>query len=272
MLRTLDNKEKEELQRKGYMIEHLLCLYSMGDTTALYNEDFPAYLSDFGEADVILFGFKKKEEDALKCIRELVKLPINMLSILSPNRIREIPNLKLKEVDWDFHININQFDFDMKGSKYKDIRYRLRHAEKMNYHLKLSREFTSKHAYILSRHMAAHELDVWDYQELLFLERFFREHNHGLMMEAYKDDKLIGFDVVDFFEDNRIMAVPLGIYLDTPLISYFIMYENLKYAREKGYEWLDVGPACGATGLRRFKEKWLAKPKYKIYTQIINTK
>lgn len=30
------------------------------------------------------------------------------------------------------------------------------------------------------------------------------------LMEAYHEDKLVGFDVIDFFKDNRIMVVPLG--------------------------------------------------------------
>jgi len=75
---------------------------------------------------------------------------------------------------------------------------------------------------------------------------------------------------IDFFEDNRIMVVPLGIYLQNPLVSDFMMYENLKFAKDKGYKWLSVGPACGLAGLRRFKEKWFAKPKFKVYVQEMN--
>jgi len=66
------------------------------------------------------------------------------------------------------------------------------------------------------------------------------------------------------------MVVPLGIYLNFPLISYFLMYENLIFARDKGYEWLDVGLSCGVTGLRQFKEKWLAEPKYKVCVQTLS--
>lgn len=271
MLRVLSKNEKEDAQRRGYMCEHLLCLYSMvSDRTALYNDDFPVFISGFGEADVILFGLGKGTKDRFECVRELAKLPINTLNIVSPITFYGLPNVRTKYVDWDFHISVDRFDFDLKDKEYRNIRYRVRQIENMGYHTRLTRKFTSKHTYILSRHMKRHKLDVWDYEELLSLERFFREHNHGLIMEAYIDNRLVGFDVIDFFEDKRIMVVPLGIYLTTPFVSDFLMHENLKFAREKGYEWVDVGPTCGSAGLRRFKEKWFAKPKFKLYVQTLN--
>ncbi len=273
MLRMLNNKDKEEAQRSGYMCEHLLCLYSMvSDKTAFYNEDFPVFFNSFGEADVILFSLGKAKKDGFECVRQLVKLPINTLNIVSPVAFQGLLNVKTRYVDWDYHINVGQFDFDLKGNEYKNIRYRLRQAEKMGYYTKLNRRFTPKHTYILSRHMARHKFDVWDYEELLSLERFFREHNHGLMMEVYKDDKIVGFDVIDFFEDNKIMVVPLGVYLETAPVSDFLMYENLKYAKDNGYEWVDVGTTCGIAGLKRFKEKWFAKPKFKLYVQTLDVK
>jgi len=118
--------------------------------------------------------------------------------------------------------------------------------------------------------MTRHTLDVWDYEELLSLERYFREHDHGLMMEVYQDDKLIGFDFIDFFDDNQIMVVPLGIYLESYRLSDFMMYQNLKFAKEKGYTWLDIGTVCGSEGLRHFKEKWFAEPKFKLFIQTLN--
>lgn len=270
MLRTLSEKEKEKAQRGGYMCEHLLCLYSMvSDQTALYDDEFPVFLNSFGEVDVILFGLGKKDEKRFECLQELVKLPINTLNIVSPVAFQKIPSIRTRYVDWDFHINVDRFDFDLKGRKYKDIRYRLRQADEMGYSTKLSRNFTPNHTYILSRHMARYKLDVWDYEELLSLERFFMEHEHGLMMEVYLNDRLIGFDVIDFFEDSKIMVVPLEICLEAPLVSDFLMHENLKFARDRGHEWVDVGPACGNPGIRRFKEKWFAKPKYQLFVQTL---
>ena len=251
------------------MCEHLLCLYSMvSNQTALYNEDFPVFFNSFREADVILFGLRKG--DIFDCVQELIKTPIDRLNIVSPIAFKGLPNLRTRYVDWDYHIKVDSFDFDLRGKQYKDIRNRLRQAEKAGYRTRLSRDFTPDHTYILSRHMSLHKFDVWDYEELLSLERFFREHDHGLIMEAYKDGMMIGFDVVDFFEENRIMVVPLGIYLEDQLVSDFLMYENLKFARDRGYEWLDVGSTCGVEGLKRFKEKWLAEPKFKIFVQTLN--
>ena len=242
----------------------------VSDQTALYNDDFPIFLNGFGEVDAILFGLGKEKTDKFECVRKLIKLHINTLNLVTPIAFDRLPNIKTRYVDWDFHINLDQFDFDLKGSKYKNIRNRLRQVKKMDYRIKLTREYTTRHTYVLSRHMARHKFDVWDYEELLSLERFFREHDHGLMMEAYKDEKLIGFDVLDFFEDNKTMVVPLGIYLDLPLVSDFLMYENLKFAKDKGYSWVDIGPTCGLDGLKSFKEKWFAQPKFKLYVQTLN--
>ena len=272
MLRFLNKGEKEDMQRRGYMYEHLLCLYSMvSDRTALHNENFPVFFNRYGEADVILFGIGGGEGDRLGCVRELTELPINTLNIISPEPIQFTSRVKTRYVDVDYHISVRGFDFELKGGRYRRIRNRLKQIEEMGYQLRTSRDFTSDHIYLLSRHMAQHELDVWDYEELLSLERFFREHDHGMMMEVYRNERLVGFDVVDFFETNGIMVVPLGIYLDAPMLSDFMMHENLKFAKANGYEWIDVGPTCGSEGIRSFKEKWFAQPKYKLYVQTLNT-
>lgn len=273
MLKILTKKDKELLQRRGYMYEHLLCLYSVvSDTTALYEEAYPVFVNSYGEADVVLFSLGLKDLNRLKCVQDLTQLHINRLNIVSPEAFSGLPGLRTRYVDWDFHIDVNRFDLDLKGTEYRNIRHDLRKAERMNYSIRLGREFTPQHTYILSRHLVRHELQAWDYEELLSLDRFFREHDHGLMMEIYKSDTLVGFDVVDFFEDKGIMVVPLGIYLQHPFISDFMMYENIKFAKKEDYEWLSVGPTCGLAGLRRFKEKWLAEPKFKLYVQEIHLK
>ena len=256
MLLFLSNDEKEEMQKKGYMSEHLLCLYSMtSDRTALYDNNFPVYLNGSDEADIILFGLADKVGDGLDCVREMLQPPIKELNIVSPKPLTSLAGAKVETqyVDWDYHIDLKRFDLELRGNGYKEIRYSIHPADKMGYDIRLSREFTLKHTYIMARHMGRHKLDVWDFEELLSLERFFREHSHGLMMEAYHDGKLVGFDIVDFFEDNRIMVVPLGVYLEEPSLPDFLMYENIKYAKSKGYEWLDIGLACRRAGLQGFK-------------------
>jgi len=271
MLRFLNKSEKEDLQKRGYMCEHLLCLYSMiSDRTALCNESFPVFFNREGETDVILFGISEIEGERLGSVQELADLNINTLNIISPEPIQIKSRVKTRYVDEDYHINLEKFDFELKGGRYSRIRNRLKQVEKMGYQLRTSRDFTIDHIYLLARHMAQHELDVWDYEELLSLERFFNEHDHGFMMEAYRNERLVGFDVVDFFEDNEIMVVPLGIYLDVPMLSDFMMSENLKYAKANGYKWIDVGPNCGSEGVRIFKEKWFAEPKHKMYVQTLN--
>jgi len=272
VLLFLSNNDKEKMQKKGYMSEHLLCLYSMAsDRTALYDNNFPIYLNSMNEADIILFGLADKKKDGLDCIREMLQPPFKELNIVSPKPLINLPcaRIETQYMDWDFHIDLKRFNLNLRGNAYKNIRYSIHRADKMGYELKLSREFTPKHTYILARHMARHKLDAWDFEELLSLERFFRDHSHGFMMEAYIKDELVGFDVIDFFEDSRIMVVPLGVYLETPSLPDFLMYENIKYAKNKGYDWLDIGLACRRTGLQGFKEKWFAEPKYQLYVQTI---
>jgi len=270
MLRFLSDAEKEKTQRRGYMCEHLLCWYSMtSDKTALWDEDFPVYFSGYGEVDFILFGLSGREVNRLACVRELLKLPIRELNIVSPEALNGLAGVETLYTDWDYHIDMEHFDLDLKGRKYRDIRYNVKRVDKMGYHVKTGREFTRSHTYIVSRHMARHSLDIWDFEELLSVERFFREHSHGFMMEAYRGDRLIGFDVVDFFEETGMMVVPLGVYLEEPRLADFLMWENLKYAKDKGYRWLDVGLSCRNVGLQEFKRKWLAEPKYKLSVQTI---
>jgi hypothetical protein len=273
MFEILSMKDKESLQRKGYIYEHLLCLYSsVSETTVLYNADFPIFINGFGEADAILYGFGHQEGDRYECVRKLSRLPINKINVVSPIPLVKFPRMDVRYIDWDYQINLNDFDLDLRGSKCKRIRYSMKKAERIGYETKISREFTPKHVYIMSRHLSRHKFEAWDYEELLSLERFFREHDHGLLMEVYKDGRLLGFDVIDFFEDSRIMVVPLGMYLESPLVSDFMMYANLKFAKSKGYEWVDVGPTCGIVGLRWFKEKWLGNPRFKLYVQVMNTR
>ncbi|MFH0748484.1 MAG: hypothetical protein V1915_00970 [Candidatus Bathyarchaeota archaeon] len=270
-LLPLKDEEKERMQKQGYMSEHLLCFYSMtSDRTALYHGNFPVYFNGHGGADVILFGLTDMEEDGLTCILHLLQGSVTELNIVSPRPLTGIAGIANLYADLDYHINLDLFDLEMRGNNYKDVRYSVHRANKMNYQTRISREFTRKHTYILSRHMANHQLDAWDYEELLSLERFFKEHNHGFMMEVYREEELVGFDVIDFFENNKIMVVPLGIYLDSASLADFLMYENIKYAKSRGCKWLDIGLACRNPGIQDFKEKWFAEPKYQLFVQTIS--
>jgi len=254
------------------MCEHLLCFYSMtADRTALCEGGFPVYFSGYGEADLILFGLADKREDGSRAVRELLELQIDELNIVSPEPLEGFANIETQYVDWDYHVDVEGFDLSLKGGRYEALRYRVKQAERKSYSSRISREFTRSHAYVLSRHAARHTLDVWDYEELLSLERFFRDHDHGFMLEAYRGDRLIGFDVVDFFEDNKTMVVPLGVYLEEPSLADFLTYEDLRYAKENGYRWLDVGLACRSTGLEEFKRKWFAEPKHRLCVQTIRS-
>ncbi len=252
------------------MYEHLLCLYSSaGYRTALYRETYPVFINKYGDVDVVLFGLRENSVKVAECVKDLLETPVETLNIVSPEPFQNIEGVEMKSVELDYHIDVNLFDIDLKGGEYKQIRYRVHRAEREGYKMRINREFTPDHIYLLSRHLTQNSYTVWDYEELLSLEKFFKEHDHGFMMEIYSNDKLIGFDVVDFFETNEIMVVPLGIYLQVPGLADLMMYENLKYAKTNGYRWLDIGSDCGKNSLREFKEKWLAIPKYKIHIQTV---
>jgi hypothetical protein len=270
LLRFLEKHEKEEEQKRGYMYEHLLCLYSLaGYRTALYGETYPVFINKYGEVDVVLFGLRENGVKETVCVEDLLRTTVKTLNIVSPEPIQGVEGVETKSVELDYHIDVDRFDMDLRGSEYKQIRYWVNRAERDGYDVRISREFTSDHLYVLSRHLTQNSYTVWDYEELLSLERLFREHDHGFMMEIHRDGKLIGFDVVDFFEANEIMVVPLGIYLQVPGLTDLMMYENLRYAKLNGYKWLDIGSDCSRESLRSFKEKWFATPKYKVHVQTI---
>jgi hypothetical protein len=100
MLRILSKKEKEGMQRKGYVCEHLLCLYSISsDETASYEDDFPVFLNSFGEADVTLFSLGAKKGDSRRCLEDLSRLPISKLNIISPTSFEGMSGVKTRRVD-----------------------------------------------------------------------------------------------------------------------------------------------------------------------------
>ncbi len=269
MLRHLNNQEIEAFQRKGYMCEHLLSLYSIiAQYTALLDDNFPVFVNGFKEADVIFFGLKDRNAGKIENLKGIEK-HVNTINIISPFRIQG-KNIISKYVDWDYHIPLDDFSLDLKGKEYKRIRYRVKQAEKEGYYTKISRELTSNHLYLLSRYLNVHELNPWDYEEILSLERYFKEFNHCLMIEVHNQDGLRGFDIVDFYEDTAMMVVPLGIYLHPRKVSDFMMYEDINYAKQRGYKILDVGPSCLNPGLQRFKEKWFAKPAHQFFVQYIH--
>ena len=122
MLRFITQQEKEELQRQGYMCEHLLCLYSMiSARTALLNNNFPVFFNSFREADVVLFGFGDKNGEKFDDIKELRELPLDRVNVITPKPLMG-EGVITKSCDWDFHINVDTFDLDLNGRVYKNLR------------------------------------------------------------------------------------------------------------------------------------------------------
>lgn len=166
--------------------------------------------------------------------------------------------------DKDYQIKLDDFDEHLRGGSYQDLRYRVKNAVKRGYTFDMGREMTFAHTYILASHIAKRDYNLWDYQAFLRLDNYIRNSPGVKVFNVFLSDVLIGFDVVDFLGD--IMATPLGFCLDYPSLADFLMHNEILYAKQQGYKWLDIGWTCNP-GLEEFKKKWKAIPKFDICVQ-----
>lgn len=218
-----------------------------------------------------LFGLDDGEgtiEDMSECFEASVKLfQPNEVVTTSPTRLpSDLGGLHCETVyeDKDYQINLRRFDEKLSGGTYKPLRYRVRNAEKRGYSLVVGKKFTVAHSRIVALHMTKMVYAAWDYQLYLRLGDYFRRFSSPRLFNVFLDDTLIGFDVTDSLSDT--MAIPLGFYSDYPSLADFILYQEILYGKEQGFEWLDVGWACDA-GLETFKKKWTAVPRFNICMQ-----
>jgi hypothetical protein len=219
-----------------------------------------------------LFGLdegKDTIEDMSECFEASVKLfQPNEVVTTSPTRLPsnlgDFHNETVYE-DRDYQISLRQFDEKLSGGAYKQLRYRVRNAEKRGYSFAVGKKFTVAHSHIVALHMTRVVYAAWDYQLYLRLSDYFRRFSSPRLFNVFLDDTLIGFDVIDFLSGT--VAIPLGFYFDYPSLADFLLYQEILYGKEQGFDWLDIGWACNNAGLEAFKKKWTAVPRFNIYVQ-----
>jgi len=275
-LKRLSDEDVVRAQQRGYFDEHLVTLYSTAyGEPYLFEDNYLIYHDSASKTvSLTLFGFdrgKGSDRERIDCFKELmayfkpVKVFVSSPSKL-PSRIGDFDCENVYE-DKDYQIALAQFDEDLKGRSYKNLRYRVNHAKRCGYSLSIGRVLTPAHINIVAHHLTkSRSYELWDYQLYLGLGEYVSKFASPRFFNVFSDGLLIGFDVVDVLGD--VLTVPLGFYLDYPSVADFLIYEEILYAKKQGFKWLDIGWACNVAGLEEFKVKWKANPRFHIYMQV----
>lgn len=254
-------------QRFGRFDEHLASLYSLAyGSPYIYKDTYLAYYDKYSGILYLSLFELHESENKLECIqvaKELFKP--EKLVVTSP---QELPT-DLKgfqcvkvEYDMDYQIPLPDFDETLKGRRLKQLRYRVHNAKKRGYRLEISKKMTPAHFHIIACHEQTKKLDLYDSQLYFGVSEYLRKFDSPLLFNVFLTDTLIGFDLVDFFQDT--MTVPLGFYLNAVSLADFILYKEILYAKQRRFTWLDLGWACDP-GVEGFKKKWMAIPRFQIW-------
>jgi len=275
-LKALDTTTARKAQRRGYFDEHLTGLYSSAyGKPYLYRDSYLVYEDPASKAvSLTLFALEKdadSQEDRLKCLREVTRYfqPARLI-VTSPLKLPDSYDGYVCEksyADKDYQIFLEQFDENLVGGSYKGLRYHVNHAKRQGYSLVSGKVFSPAHISILASFLVrSKSYEIWDYQLYLALGDFFSKRGSHVLFNVFSDGLLVGFDVVDALSD--VLCVPLGFYLDCPSIADYLIYEEILYAKKRGFKWLDIGWACNVSGLEEFKVKWKAAPRFEVYVQV----
>lgn len=274
----LTDKDVINCQKRGYFDEHLATLYSVAyGEPYLYENRYLIYYDALSKTVwLTLFELDRENQinaDYTECFRILTetfqpqKIVVTSPRAL-PSRIEDY-HCEMLYKDYDYQINLKEFDISLSGGTYKDLRYHVNHAKRCSYSLGITKNVTPAHSHIMALHlMKAREYELWDYLLYLKLGEYFMKFSSPSLFNVFLDNVLIGFDVVDII--GNILAAPLGFYMGSPSIADFITYEELMHAKSAGFSWFDIGWACNNQGLEEFKRKWKAVPKFDIYMQEYN--
>jgi hypothetical protein len=271
-VKQLTQKEMLLYQERGCFDEHLIALNAQAfGTPYIYQNAYLVYhdplsktlwltlfelsdsklpVSKYDCVDAAIAGFKPKK-----------------IKLSSPEKLK--PNIgdyqcEATFFDKDYQIKLREFDENLRGGDYQSLRSRVNNAVKRGYRFSVSNEITPAHSCLIASHISKREYQLWDLQLFLRLQNFVEKSKTAKLLNVFLDDVLVGFDVADSM--GKIMAVPLGFYLDYPSLTDFMMFKEINYAKEQKYEWLDIGWAC-SLGVEEFKMKWKGIPKYTIYVQ-----
>jgi len=273
-LKQLDQDEVVRCQQRGYFDEHLATLYSVAyGGPYIYENKYLLYYDQLSKiAWLTLFGldnFKDTNTDATECFQAVAKaFELNTVVTTSPTLMpSNLGDFHCETVykDRDYHVNLRQFDERLNGSLYKDLRYRVKNAEKRGYTFAVGKELTVAHSRIMALHITKKDYAPWDYQLYLRLGEYLNRFSSPRLFNVLLGDTLIGFDVVDFLADT--MTTPLGFYLDYPSLADFLLYQEILYAKRQSFKWLDIGWVCNNPGLEAFKRKWKAISRFSVHMQ-----
>ncbi|MCW4034619.1 MAG: hypothetical protein NWF03_04575 [Candidatus Bathyarchaeota archaeon] len=245
----------------------MVSLYSLAyGKPYIYKDTYFAYFDKFSKILHISFFELTESENKFSCIQEATKhFKPEKLVITAPHELPQtIGNFVCVEVnkDTDYQIYVPDFDETMGGAKFKDARYRVHNAQKRGYTLEISKKMTPAHFHLIAQHEHSKRLDLYDRQLYFAILDYVRKFKSPVLFNVVCDETLLGFDLIDFLGDT--MTVPLGFYTDAPSISDFIMHNEVNYAKQKGFNWLDLGWACNL-GIAEFKKKWTAIPRFDIW-------
>jgi len=256
-------------QRSGRFDEHLVSFYSVafGDPY-IYEDTYPLYYDRLSKILYLSLFELNRREDKLQCIETAAKLfRPEKIVITSPERLQiDIGVFHCLNInfDKDYQIYLPHFNEKLEGNEYKHLRYRVHNAIRRGYYLENGREMTPSHYHLVACHEMEKKCNLWDSQLYLGIRDYLKNFASPLLFNVFWNKMLIGFDLVDFLNDT--MTIPFGFYLDYPSLADFILFKEIVYAKEKGYRWLDIGWACNP-GLESFKRKWMAEPRFEIWTQ-----
>jgi len=281
-LKRLSYEDAVKSQQRGYFDEHLVTLYStaygepylLGDKYLFYHDAASKTVS------LTLFELGREtsneasgETEGIDCFKHLIaRFKPSKVVVTSPYKLplhtSDYFCDKIYE-DRDFQISIEQFDEKLAGGSYKNLRYRVNHAKRCGYSLKLGKALTPAHINIMAHYLAkSKSYELWDYQLYLGLDEYVSKFTSPQVFNVFSDGLLIGFDIVDALKD--VLTVPLGFYRDYPSIADFLIYEEILHAKKQGFKWLDIGWACNTRGLEEFKVKWKAVPRFHVYMQVFS--
>jgi len=269
-VKRLSHRGILDCQRRGYFDEHLVALYASAyGEPYLYKDTYLLYRDELsGTLWVTLFGLLSNKEDRINCLRASIdQFKPQKVIVTSPEKLPlDMGGYHCETVyfDKDYQINLSEFDDGLRGSDYKDLRYRVNNAKKRGYTSALGKIVTPAHAHLMALHLTKRRYALWDYQLYLKIDEYVEKYSSPRLFNAFLNGRLIGFDVVDALKD--VLATPLGFYLDYPSLADFLIYEEILYAKSKGFKWLDIGWACNP-GLGEFKKKWMATPRFRVCVQ-----
>jgi hypothetical protein len=272
-LKKLSRQDISRYQKLGNFDEHLITFNSQiyGDPY-IYDDTYLAYADSMSRMLWLtlfeLKGRKGTKDSRLHCLEAAIaEFKPTTIVTASPEKLEselDVYSCINVFLDKDYQVRLADFDENLRGGSYEDLRYRVKNAAKRGYRLEVDRDYTFAHARILSFHVSKREYNQWDYQAFLRLGDYIRNSPSVRLFNVFSDDMLIGFDVVDFLGD--VMATPLGFCLDYPSLADFLMQKEIVYAKKQEFVWLDIGWACNP-GLEEFKKKWKAVARFNIYVQ-----